>query len=468
MPPSRRANTFCKSNKLAVANEAVHLAANPQYLHQKIDACTSRNQLGNLVSPDKYYKLNLEPLTSDRQPTIEFRQHSSTYQRDKAKNWIRFCVAFVYNSAKNRPPAHLTKTYSDDELFDMMMMYVVKDRSLRDYYRGRKMEHASHHGDDCCDGCATGSGCATQTSPGSTHPATMSSTMSCCLQCQKEAQKFCSRCREATYCSVDCQRAHFKVHKMTCSPIAIVIDASLDFDQVQSLVSSCEKGGVVLFQPGHFKASSSNTRAVGAQRDPHEPPFEGDSKATLPASLLVRRAITLKGSWSETGDKRGHQTTLSYGIVVDPSEEPTAGGKLILSGLNVCGDVDIKDNAFQRIELSNLRIEAHANRVKGYTLHVDALNLENCSGNKGILLDRCEILGGWGGVNNVGSSNRLHVKDCEIRFACCRGIFSNNHIVIEDTEVSNCGSYGIKDRGGRTLRGDNVIQQGPWDGLFEC
>lgn len=160
MPPSRRANTYCQSNKLAVAKEVVYLAANSQYLHQQIDACTSRNQLGNLVSPGKYYKLNLQPLTSDRQPTIEFRQHSSTYQRDKVKNWIRFCVAFVYNSAKNRPPVHLTKTYSDDELFDMMMMYVVKDRSLRDYYRGRKTEHASNHGDDCCDGCATGSGCA--------------------------------------------------------------------------------------------------------------------------------------------------------------------------------------------------------------------------------------------------------------------------------------------------------------------
>jgi hypothetical protein len=165
MPPSRRANTYCKSNKLAVANEVVYLAANSQYLHQKIDACTSRNQLGNLVSPDKYYKLNLGPLTSERQPTIEFRQHSSTYQRDKVKNWIRFCVAFVYNSAKNRPPAHLTKMYSDDELFDMMMMYVVKDRSLRDYYRGRKLEHARNHEDHCCDGCATGSGCAAHSRP---------------------------------------------------------------------------------------------------------------------------------------------------------------------------------------------------------------------------------------------------------------------------------------------------------------
>ena len=160
MPPSRRSNEYCQSNKLAVASGVVYLAANTQYLHQKIDACTSRKQLGELVSPTKYYKLNMGPLTSDRQPTIEFRQHSSTYQRDKVKNWIRFCVAFVYNSAKYRPPAHLTKSYSDTELYDMMMMYVVKDRSLRDYYRGRKMEHANNNGDACCDGCATGTGCA--------------------------------------------------------------------------------------------------------------------------------------------------------------------------------------------------------------------------------------------------------------------------------------------------------------------
>lgn len=161
MPPSRRENQYCKSNKLAVASSVVYLAANSQYVLQKIDACTSRKELGDLINPEgqKYFKLNLMPLTTKRQPTIEFRQHSSTYQRDKVKNWIRFCVAFVYNSAKYRPPAHLTRNYSDDELFDMMMMFVVKDRSLRDYYRGRKIEHVSNHGDSCCGGCATGSGC---------------------------------------------------------------------------------------------------------------------------------------------------------------------------------------------------------------------------------------------------------------------------------------------------------------------
>ncbi len=74
-----------------------------------------------------------------------------------------------------------------------------------------------------------------------------------------------------------------------------------------------------------------------------------------------------------------------------------------------------------------------------------------------------EIYGGSDGVGSNGLHTQLHIKDCEIRFAHCRGIFSNSHLIIENSEVSNCGSYGIKDRFGRTLRGDNDIQPGPWD-----
>jgi hypothetical protein len=118
-----------------------------------IATATSMDELGNLISPHKYYKLNMQPLVSDQQPTIKFRQHSGTHNKMKIKNWIQVCVAFVHNSARFR--IHVV----DDEIFEMFFMYVVKDRFLRDFYRQRCIDVVMELF-TCCDGCASGSGCA--------------------------------------------------------------------------------------------------------------------------------------------------------------------------------------------------------------------------------------------------------------------------------------------------------------------
>jgi len=165
MPPSRRnGNIFCQSNRLAVASGS--LGASNGEIHQMLAYCESVQELGNLMSPDKYYKLNMGPLVTGRQPTIEFRQHSSTYNKDKVKSWIRFCVAFVHNSAKFRAPSYLGRSnVSNDELFEMLMVYVVKDRFLRDFYRQRRVD-VDHQSDNCCSGCASGEGsCETNFNP---------------------------------------------------------------------------------------------------------------------------------------------------------------------------------------------------------------------------------------------------------------------------------------------------------------
>ncbi len=75
------------------------------------------------------------------------------YPQQDIKNWIRFCVAFVHNSARFRTPV------ADDEIFEMLFMYVVKDRFLRDFYRLRRIDVATEQS-TCCDGCASGGGCA--------------------------------------------------------------------------------------------------------------------------------------------------------------------------------------------------------------------------------------------------------------------------------------------------------------------
>ena len=161
MPPSRRENSYCLSNRLSVGRRA---GAPNREIHERIASCTTIQGLGNLMSPAKYYKLNMQPLLSRRQPTIEFRQHSSTYNRKKVTNWIRFCVNFVQNSAKFRTPSHISSAVDDEELFEMMMMYVVKDRFLRDFYRQRRIEVGNQQS-SCCDGCASGSGCEAGASP---------------------------------------------------------------------------------------------------------------------------------------------------------------------------------------------------------------------------------------------------------------------------------------------------------------
>jgi hypothetical protein len=45
------------------------------------------------------------------------------------------------------------------------------------------------------------------------------SLFSCCFKCEKPGQglKLCSRCRRVRYCSVECQRSGWILHKLTCS-----------------------------------------------------------------------------------------------------------------------------------------------------------------------------------------------------------------------------------------------------------
>lgn len=159
MPESRRESKFCHSNRSAFGGPET----TNKYIHEMIASCTSKEDLGNLMSPGKYYRFNMQPLVSGRQPTIEFRQHSGTSDGEKVKSWIRFCVAFVHNSARFRAPSCLASTTDGDKIFDMLFMHVVKDRSIRDFYRKRSRDLAEPS--SCCDGCASGGGCVTDSRP---------------------------------------------------------------------------------------------------------------------------------------------------------------------------------------------------------------------------------------------------------------------------------------------------------------
>ena len=134
MPYSQREDRCdehsCRSNKLAVKGDT-----NKQR-NQHIAACGERlDELIQCMNPDKdhYYKLDLRGVHSTNK--IEFRQHVSSKDKTTVTHWIRFCTAFVRNSARLRSPAALKSTTSIEEEFDLLFEYVVKDRALRNFYK---------------------------------------------------------------------------------------------------------------------------------------------------------------------------------------------------------------------------------------------------------------------------------------------------------------------------------------------
>lgn len=94
--------------------------------------------LYNKMNPEgRYYKLNLQNLVSGRQPTIEFRQHGATANATKIIAWVRFCVAFVRNSARNDTPGYLPNKCSAEDQFGHLFDKAIKDRVLKSYFQGR-------------------------------------------------------------------------------------------------------------------------------------------------------------------------------------------------------------------------------------------------------------------------------------------------------------------------------------------
>jgi Putative amidoligase enzyme len=111
---------------------------------------------------DRHYKLNLQNLRTGRQPTIEFRQHSSTMNYDKISAWVCLCARFCHYSATSAPPSlSLSNEGIDSEQeFHDLFWYVVKDRALMEAYYERRLHLLTVKVDDsdtnCCSGCAEG------------------------------------------------------------------------------------------------------------------------------------------------------------------------------------------------------------------------------------------------------------------------------------------------------------------------
>ena len=134
MPTHRRDDHCCdcKSNKQHIKG------GTNKERNNLISKCKTVQELVSCVNPSRVqnYKLNLSCLVDCGY--IEFRQHESSKDKTSVTNWIRFCAAFVKNSARLRSPLSLTETTSMEEEFDLLFEYGIKDRALRNFYRDRR------------------------------------------------------------------------------------------------------------------------------------------------------------------------------------------------------------------------------------------------------------------------------------------------------------------------------------------
>jgi hypothetical protein len=138
VPLSRRNNEFCASNR---RSNTMRRFANKE-ANEAIGRCQSMDELYEIMNPSrkKYFKLNLTPLASGRQATIEFRQHSATSDYAKVAAWVRLVVHFVNNAGRFEAPRALLASRGQDDAFKLLFKNVIKDRYLRDYYLNRADE----------------------------------------------------------------------------------------------------------------------------------------------------------------------------------------------------------------------------------------------------------------------------------------------------------------------------------------
>ncbi|KAM3538433.1 hypothetical protein ARSEF1564_008661 [Beauveria bassiana] len=107
-PPSRqdKATLFCASNLQAPRLQKYFHQLGPiralPVIFDKIDSA-SRDDVVDLVSPDKNRAWNLRPAKDGKAGSIEFRRPPAVATAKKAKHWIAFTIAFIYMSIRANP-----------------------------------------------------------------------------------------------------------------------------------------------------------------------------------------------------------------------------------------------------------------------------------------------------------------------------------------------------------------------------
>ena len=140
-----------------------------------------------------------------------------------------------------------------------------------------------------------------------------------CGNCDKENPSFrCSKCKESQYCSSECQRAHWKAHKLECQKLQ---------DNNNNPVS-CEK-------PTPSSKSSGTIQVVVVQGDKVEPRTFSMSEYEAPGwevcKVPTMCGVPLKAKRLYMTDR--HDRDLAIFLLVDPVTG-LADSKWQLSNLN--------------------------------------------------------------------------------------------------------------------------------------
>ena len=163
MPNSRRSGSEESMRYFASNQEAVPGHSLKQKMAY-LESCSSLTELVTAMNPKgRYYKLNLTNLDEGRQETVEFRQHSATYDYHKIAAWVRFCIWFVVHAAKFRPPKAFAVGRSNEYKFQALFDYIIKDRALKQFYTARRQHHrrkGDTEEEPCCVACAHGGICS--------------------------------------------------------------------------------------------------------------------------------------------------------------------------------------------------------------------------------------------------------------------------------------------------------------------
>ena len=170
LPFSRRTGSansdkFFNSN-MKLAMEV--LGKNEEGVLAALGSCKNYHDIAEVMNPSKstlqdrrYFKLNLQNLITERQCTIEFRQHSATADYDKVDAWVRFIIRFCVNAASlDKPTSFDDAPRNVDEQFEHLFKNIIRDSVLHSHYRERRhLLSVNGEGDACCPGCVTGRGC---------------------------------------------------------------------------------------------------------------------------------------------------------------------------------------------------------------------------------------------------------------------------------------------------------------------
>lgn len=131
-------NRFCQSNRLAFGESSYKGRC------KRIAGCVCVGYVVDLVSPDRYRKLNLTNLTNPSRPsTIEFRQHGGVDELLTAEAWVRLVLRFCYQAVNAEQPIeslcrlHQNATEQDEigAIFELVQCdglhsYYTLDRNL--------------------------------------------------------------------------------------------------------------------------------------------------------------------------------------------------------------------------------------------------------------------------------------------------------------------------------------------------